>query len=84
MATKTRIVRIGNSRGIRIPKALLEQSDLPEEVEIQAEKGRLIISGLPQTRAGWGEAAERMAAEGDDQLLEQSWETDFDRDNWQW
>ena len=84
MATKTRIVRIGNSRGIRIPKALLELSDLPVEVEIQAEKGRLIISGLAQPRTGWSEAAELFAAEGEDQLLDQPCETNFDRDEWQW
>ena len=39
MATAARIVRIGNSRGIRIPKALLEQAQLPEDVELQAEPG---------------------------------------------
>jgi antitoxin component of MazEF toxin-antitoxin module len=37
MTTRTRIVRIGNSRGIWVPKILLEQADLPEEVELRAE-----------------------------------------------
>ena len=43
MRTKTRIVQIGNSRGIRIPKTLLDEADLPEEVELHAERGRLIV-----------------------------------------
>jgi antitoxin MazE len=37
MAAKTRIIRIGNSRGIRIPKTLLEEAELPDEVELHAE-----------------------------------------------
>jgi antitoxin component of MazEF toxin-antitoxin module len=38
MIAKTRIVRIGNSRGIRVPKGLLEQAQLPDEGELQAER----------------------------------------------
>ncbi len=41
MTTKTRIVRIGNSRGIRVPKILLDQAQLPDEVELHAEPGRV-------------------------------------------
>jgi antitoxin component of MazEF toxin-antitoxin module len=37
MTTKTRIVRIGNSRGIRVPKLLLDQAELPDEVELRGE-----------------------------------------------
>src|SRR5262249_43148619 len=40
---KTRIVRIGNSRGVRIPKTLLEEAELPDEVELHAEPGRLVV-----------------------------------------
>ena len=84
MATKTRIVRIGNSQGIRIPKNLLEQSELPEEVEIRSEPGRLIVSAAHEARAGWSEAAKRMRREGGAELLEQPSETYFDRDEWEW
>lgn len=44
MTTKARIVRIGNSRGIRVPKLLLDQAALPEEVELRAEPGRIVVS----------------------------------------
>lgn len=84
MAIKTRIIRIGNSRGIRIPKSILEQSELPEEVEIQAEPGRLILCGARRPRTGWSEAARDMRAEGEDQLLDEPTATEFDRDDWQW
>jgi len=71
---KTRIVRIGNSRGIRIPKLLLEETGLGEEVEIRAEDDRLISSpASPEAaspRAGWARAFKAMAQAGDDELLD--------------
>ena len=84
MTTKTRIVSIGNSRGIRIPKSLLEQSELGIEVEIRAEPGRLIVSSARRPRAGWSEAARRLRAEGGDGLLDAPADTEFDRNEWQW
>jgi|GEM_PF-720517 len=53
---KTRIVRIGNSRGVRIPKLLLEQSELEGEVEMKAENGTLTIGPVAKARAGWADA----------------------------
>ena len=50
---KARIVRIGNSKGIRIPKPLLDQTGLQGEVEIQAKNGSLIIRPTRKPRAGW-------------------------------
>ncbi len=84
MVTKTRIVRIGNSRGIRVPKVLLEQAQLPDEVELQAEHGRLIVRAAHGPRAGWAEAAKAMHGRGDDQLLDASTSTYFDDKDWQW
>jgi antitoxin MazE len=83
MPTKTRIVRIGNSRGIRIPKTLLDEADLPDEVELHAEPGRLVVQGVRQARSGWGAAAKRMRQHGDDQLLDPPTSTRFDKD-WEW
>ena len=84
MATKTRIVRIGNSQGIRIPRALLEQAQLPEEVELQAQPGRLIVRAAHRPRAGWAEAARAMRERGHDGLLDQPTMTRFDQDEWTW
>jgi antitoxin MazE len=84
MATKTRIIRIGNSRGIRIPKTLLDEAELPEEVELHAERGRLVVQAAHQPRSGWAEAAKRMRARGDDQLLDEPTTTRFDREEWEW
>jgi len=67
---KTRIIRIGNSRGIRIPKRLLDLSGLEGEVEIVLKNGTLILGPAKQPRAGWAAAFEEMARRGDDVLLD--------------
>jgi antitoxin MazE len=84
MATISRIVRIGNSRGIRVPKALLEQAQLPDEVELHAEPGRLVVRGARRARAGWAEAAARMHERGDDRLLDAPTGHRFDAEEWEW
>jgi antitoxin MazE len=84
MTTKTRIVRIGNSRGIRVPKLLLDQADLPDEVELRAEPGRLVVSAAARPRAGWAAKARRMHERGDDQLIEAGTLTRFDDTDWRW
>ena len=84
MTTKTRIVRIGNSRGIRVPKILLEQAQLPDEVELHAEPGRLIVQATRRPRTGWAEAARAMSAAGHDAMLDDTTATRFDREEWEW
>lgn len=81
---KTRIVRIGNSRGIRIPKPFLEQARLREDVELEVVDRRLVISSPDQPRAGWEAAFRAMAAAGDDQLVDAPTPTTFDRSEWEW
>ena len=62
MATRARFVRIGNSRGRRLPKALIEQAELTDEIELHAEPGRIIVQAVREARVGWAEAAKRMHA----------------------
>ena len=63
---KTRIVRIGNSQGVRIPKPLLEAAGLQGEVDLTTGPGVLVIRPARGPRAGWAEAFAAMAARGDD------------------
>ena len=84
MAAKTRIIRIGNSRGIRVPKLLLEQAQLPEEVELHAEPGRLVVRAARRPRAGWTDLARAMRRRNDDQLLDEPTTTRFDEGEWEW
>ena len=81
---KAHIVRIGNSKGIRLPKMLLQEAQLEDEVELQAEPGRILISRTAQPRTGWAEAALRMHAQGEDRLLDPPTATQFDKEEWKW
>lgn len=81
---KTRIVRIGNSRGVRLPKPLIEQAGLGEEVELRVQEGAIVIQSAVQPRAGWAAAAQRLAAEQGGAPLDEPTLTRFDRTEWQW
>ena len=65
---KTSLVRIGNSRGIRIPKALLEQCHLRDEVELEVQDKHLVIRSPTKPRSGWADAFRRMHEHRDDTL----------------
>jgi antitoxin MazE len=80
---RTRIVAIGNSQGVRIPKPLLQQAGLEGEVELHAEDGRIIIASPRRARAGWAEAARRVHESGQDEI-EASGDSRFDREEWEW
>jgi len=83
---KARIVKIGNSRGIRIPKPLIKQAGLGEEVEIVVEDNRLVIAPVEPARSGWLEAFKKMAESRDDTLLDADElpSTRWDREEWKW
>lgn len=81
---KARIVRIGNSRGIRLPKPLLQEAGLGEEVELRASEGAILISPATGRRAGWAKAAQLLHERGEDQLLDVATPTRFDRVEWKW
>ena len=81
---KSRIVQIGNSRGIRLPKVLLEEAQLADEVELEAEPGRIVIRRANRPRAGWAAAARRMRERDEDRLLDPTTPTRFDEKEWKW
>ena len=84
MTTKTRIVRIGNSRGIRIPKPLIEEAGLSDEVEVRARQGSIVILPVAGVRSGWAEAARRLRNVNADRLLDEPSPTRFDEKEWAW
>ena len=67
---KARIIQIGNSKGIRIPRPLLRGCQLEDEVELEAQPGQLIVRPVGGPRHGWAAAFEKMAEYGDDALLD--------------
>ena len=83
---KTNIIKIGNSRGIRIPKTFMEQSGLKSEVELEVEGANIIIKPVAKDRAKW-ELAFRKMANKDDILLDKdslSEQTKWDNEEWEW
>lgn len=80
------MVQIGNSRGIRIPKPLIEQTGLGPEVEMVVRGNTLVITAATRPRAGWDEAFREMARHDDDRLIEGDAlrPTRWDQDEWQW
>jgi len=83
---KTNIVRIGNSKGIRLPKSVLEQCHLKDSVEIEVEGNVLTIRPVHTPRLGWSEAFSEMTNQKDDTLLDEdtTLATEWDRKEWRW
>jgi len=66
----TEIRRIGNSRGVIIPKPLLKEAGLEKEAEIVVERGAIVLRKPRRNpREGWAEASRRIAEAGDDKLV---------------
>lgn len=83
---KTKVVTIGNSRGIRIPKILLKQCQLEDSVELEAKNGQLIIHSLTKPRTGWKQAFKEMASRREDRLHNSriTSGSDWDKTEWIW
>ena len=81
---RTRIIRIGNSQGVRIPRLLLEQAGLTGEVDLLVEGHQLAIRGVRHPRDGWDEAFRLMAERGDDRLEDDHACSSWDEQEWQW
>jgi len=81
---KTRLVRIGNSRGVRLPKAIIAQAGLTEEVELGVRDGAVVIARAISTRSGWADAASQMRHRDEDRLLDPPTPTRFDEKEWEW
>jgi antitoxin MazE len=81
---KIELIRIGNSRGIRIPKPLIEQCRLGDAVELRVENERIIISPERLPRAGWEERFRAAGPSANDELLPDTDPNEFDRKEWRW
>lgn len=81
---KTQIIKIGNSKGIRIPKPLLEQSNLDGEVELEVTNEGLLIKSSGKPRYNWAKAFKEMSEnDGDEMIIEDS-ANKFEKENWRW
>ena len=83
---KTNIVQIGNSKGIRLPKSVLEQCHLKDSVELLVEGNVLTVRPIHAPRSGWSEAFSDMARNNDDKPLDvdTGLATEWDESEWRW
>ena len=82
---RTHLVRIGNSKGIRIPKPLRDQCQLVDEVELTVEEGNLVIRPAVRPRSGWEKSFHTMAQRHEDEMLvPDELGTEWDERDWVW
>jgi antitoxin MazE len=84
---KTKLIRIGNSQGVRIPKPIIEEIGLSEEIEMILKDNQIILRSSEQTRKGWEQSFEKMARDNDDNLLDKETvesSSQWDETEWTW
>ena len=81
---RTRLVHIGNSRSVRLPKAIIAQARLGDEVELGVRNGAVVIARATSARSGWADAARQMRQCDEDLLLDPPVPTLFDEKEWEW
>lgn len=81
---KTRLVRIGNSRGLRLPKPLIEEAGLKDEVEVTLRDGAIVITSAERPRAGWEKEVDLLLERREDYTIDEAAPTRFDDEEWEW
>jgi len=82
---RARVIKIGNSQGLRIPKPILEQTGIMDDVEIVVEKNQIIIRPVKDVREGWDAAFKSMGEKGDDKMIiDENISHSWDEGEWQW
>jgi antitoxin MazE len=83
---RARVIKIGNSQGLRIPKPILEQTGIMDDVEIEVEKNQIIIRPIKNAREGWDDAFKVMGEKGDDKhiITDENLSHSWDEEEWQW
>jgi antitoxin MazE len=83
---KTRLVKIGNSQGIRIPRVLLDQVGLKNDIELEVQGDQLVLRAARRPREGWDEQFHQMAVRNEDGLLDKDVRSgsSWDEEEWAW
>ena len=82
---RAHIIKIGNSQGLRIPKPILDQTGIMDDVEIEVEKDQIIIRPVKDVRDGWDAAFKTMGEKNDDQpIIDDNISHSWDEEEWQW
>lgn len=65
----TSIIKIGNSKGLRLSKIILEKYDIKDKVELILEKGHIILKPIASPRKNWEKEFKKLSGNEDDTLL---------------
>jgi antitoxin MazE len=76
------IIKIGNSKGFRLTKTILERYNITDKIELILEKGQIILRPISEPRKGWDKAFQKMHENGDDHLLIDDVFEDENFDEW--
>lgn len=76
------IIKIGNSKGLRLSKTILEKYNIKDKIEVILEMGQIILKPIESPRKNWEEAFKKMNADGDDELLIDDVFTDENFEEW--
>ncbi|KPQ18875.1 MAG: toxin-antitoxin system COG2336 family antidote component [Algoriphagus marincola HL-49] len=79
---KTSIIKIGNSKGLRLSKTILEKYNIQDQVELTLEENQIVIKPLPKPRSGWDKQFEEMHKNGDDEPMMDDFFEDENLEEW--
>lgn len=79
---ETSIIKIGNSKGLLLSKAILEKYNIKDKVELILEKGQIILKPIASPRKNWEKEFRKMSKNGDDKLLMNDIFEDENLDEW--
>jgi len=76
------VIKIGNSKGIRLSKTILEKYDIKDVLEVILEKDHIVLKPKAKPRKGWDKAFKKMHDNGDDKLIVPDVFLDEDHEEW--
>ncbi|RAV27697.1 AbrB/MazE/SpoVT family DNA-binding domain-containing protein [Sinomicrobium soli] len=79
---ETSIIKIGNSKGLRLSKTILEKYNIRDKVELILEKGQIVLRPVAVPRHNWEKEFKEMSKKGDDKLLMNDVFEDENLDEW--
>jgi antitoxin MazE len=79
---KSNLIKIGNSKGVRITSNIIKECELGNEIEIKVVDKKVIIEAIKEPRSNWNTNFEKMHKNNEDILISES-RNDFDKD-WEW
>ncbi len=79
---KSNLIKIGNSKGVRITSSIIKECDFGNEVEIKVVGKKVIIEAIKEPRSNWQNSFEKMHENKEDILISEN-SNDFDKD-WEW